>query len=442
MEHVTNTIMLLSAAAAGSLVSAIAEGIVLAIAVSLCLRLLPGIKPAARFIIWTAVLFAVLPLHVLPLIGSGSNTSAPIHTNAFHLDARWSLVIAFIWGILSLIRAAQLIRSAIDLRRIAAGATPIPTEPACSALLRNGRRSAQLCISTDVDRPSVVGFLRPRILLPPALLEKLSPQELEQILLHEMEHLRRRDDWTNLLQKVSLILFPLNPVLNWVERRLCIERELACDDRVLHLTKARKAYATCLTSLAEHSLLRRSATLALGAWEKKSELTRRVHRILRRPEHAMGRTPATLLTGTLIAGLLGGALTLAHTPQLVSFTPSIHTSVQSSAASTALISESVLHTQGFSHPQGFSPTLVKAVMPERQQNALTTKPRRQASQIRQSSQIKAVPKQLKPGPQNLIVLTGWEEVAPQPRLTLTVSDSTGSSYAAVPIGNGWLIIQL
>lgn len=430
MEHVTNTIMLVSAAAAGSLVSAIVEGIVLAIAVSLCLRLLPGIRPAARFIIWTAVLFTVLPLHVLPLIRSGSNTSAPIHSNAFHLDARWSLVIALIWGVLSLIRAAQLIRSAIDLRRIVAGATPIATEPALSALLRSGRRSAQLCISPDVDRPSVVCFFHPRILLPPALLEKLSPQELEQILLHEMEHLRRRDDWTNLLQKVSLILFPLNPVLNWIERRLCIERELACDDRVLHLTTARKAYATCLTNLAEHSLLRRSATLALGAWEERSELAHRVHRILRRPEHTMGRTPATLVTGTLIAGLLGGALTLAHSPQLVSFTPSIHTSVQSSAAPAALISEPVLHTQGF------SPTLVKAVMPERQQSAVTTKPRRQVSQI------KTVRKQPKRRPQNLIVLTGWEEVSPQPRLTLTVSESTGSSFATVPIGDGWLVIQL
>src|ERR1700730_5040294 len=143
MEHVTNTIMVLSAGAAGSLVSAIAEGIVLAIAVSLCLRLLPGIKPAARFIIWAAVLFAVLPLHVLALLRSGSNTSAPIHTNAFRLDARWSLVIAFVWGILSLIRAAQLIRSPIDLRRIAAGAPPITPEPAGSALLRRGCRSAQ-----------------------------------------------------------------------------------------------------------------------------------------------------------------------------------------------------------------------------------------------------------------------------------------------------------
>jgi beta-lactamase regulating signal transducer with metallopeptidase domain len=66
----------------------------------------------------------------------------------------------------------------------------------------------------------VFGFLHPRILIPPALLERLTSPELQQVVLHEMEHLRRRDDWTNLLQKMGLVLFPLNPVLLWVERRL------------------------------------------------------------------------------------------------------------------------------------------------------------------------------------------------------------------------------
>ena len=95
------------------------------------------------------------------------------------------------------------------------------------------RPGAQLCTSDEVARPSVLGFFRPRILVPPALLEALTPQELQQVVLHEMEHLRRGDDWTNLLQKIGLVLFPLNPVLVWVERRLCAERELACDDRVM-----------------------------------------------------------------------------------------------------------------------------------------------------------------------------------------------------------------
>ena len=435
MEHLIHTFELLSASVAGSLINAIGEGIILAAAVSLCLRLLPGIKPAARFVIWIAVLFALLPLHLLPLPTSGSPSSLPAHISPFHLDARWSILILCAWAALSLFRAARLLRSALHLRRIAAAATPVVPPPASSALLQSAPRPAQLCTSEDVDRPSVIGFHHPRILLPSTLLQRLSPQELEQILLHELEHLRRRDDWTNLIQKISLILFPLNPVLNWIERRLCIERELACDDRVLHCTAARKAYAACLTNLAEHSMLRRSLSLALGAWEKQSELARRVHRILRRPEQLMGRTAANIATATVIAGLLGGAITLAHSPQLVSFSPSASPSAPSAiqvGASTAMLSQPVRHTQGL------SPTLVKAVMPNPSQNTVTQAPPKR----HQPAAIKAVRRQSRPRQQNWVVLTSWRVVQASSRPTFTVNESTGSSYAAVPVGNGWLVIQL
>ncbi len=83
-------------------------------------------------------------------------------------------------------------------------------------------------------------------------------------MLHEVGHLRRADDWINLLQKLSLVVFPLNPMLMWIERRLCLERELACDDDVLRLTKAPKAYATCLTNLAERRLEPQSGGVVAG----------------------------------------------------------------------------------------------------------------------------------------------------------------------------------
>src|SRR5262249_46251734 len=151
------------------------------------------------------------------------------------------------------------LRSAFHLRGVSRRAVPMQTPAEIAPLLRAGRRSAQLCISAEVDRPSVAGFFSPRILLPESLLTKLSGVELEQIVLHEMQHLERGDDWTNLAQKLALALFPLNPALLWIERRLCLERELACDDGVLRITSAqragaRKVYATTLANLAEHSL--------------------------------------------------------------------------------------------------------------------------------------------------------------------------------------------
>ena len=161
-------------------------------------------------------------------------------------------------------------------------------------------------------------------------------------------------------RRLALCFFPLNPVLLWVERRLCAERELACDDRVLRSSGARKAYATCLTRLAEYSMLRRSLSLVLGAWERQSELVRRVHRILRRPHESMSGRQATFVTGSLILGVLAGAIVLARSPQLVSFAPL----AQSTAAGSLDTGHAAL-TQMDLREFGGSPSLVKAVMPER-----------------------------------------------------------------------------
>lgn len=439
MEHLTQTILQLSSALSGSLLNAIGEGILLTAAVGICLRLLPGIKPSVRFVIWTAVLFAILPLHLLPFAAGGRPSSPPSHPGFLHLDARWGLAIIALWAIVSMVRSARLLHSAFALRRIARSAQPLSPEPALEEMLRNTARPAQLCTSTEVDRPSVVGFLHPRILLPPALLHRLSPQELEQVLLHEMEHLRRRDDWTNLIQKISLILFPLNPVLRWVERQLCIERELACDDCVLAHAATRKSYAACLTHLAEQSILNRGISLALGAWEKQSELARRVHRILRKPEGRMTPATSNIVTGGLLAGLLGGAVILAHSPMLVSFSPAAAAVVQTSS-DAAIPSQTSRPVPGFSPTP--APTLVKATMPLPERGLLPMNAPRSRRGPTAHTAIKTVHRQSKPKPQNWVVLTGWRVVPISSHSTLAVSESTGSSYAAVSVEGGWLVVQL
>src|SRR5580658_6305651 len=321
MEHLMSILTLFSATAAGSLVGAIWEGTVLAASVALCLHFVKGIPAGVRSILWTAVLLLVVLMHFIPFFGARSSAAHAAPGGMLHVDLRWSLAIVCFWGVFSVVRGSQLISSAMGLRRVAKRATPVAASPVVGELLRTRFRTARLCTSADVDRPSVIGFFAPRVLIPQTLFEKLSASELEQIVMHEMEHLRRADDWTNLLQKVSLVLFPLNPVLLWVERRLCVERELACDDRVLQLTRARKAYASSLVNLAEHSVLRRGASLVLGAWERQSELGQRVRRILRQPEGVMGRRQMKIVTSALVLGMICGAATLAREPQLVSFAP-------------------------------------------------------------------------------------------------------------------------
>jgi beta-lactamase regulating signal transducer with metallopeptidase domain len=438
MNPLIHTISLMSATTAGALFSAIWEGAILAACVALCLRLIPRLSAAARSVVWTNVFLLLALLQVLPSFVEHWAPVNGISHSPFHLAPVWSVAIASIWAMLSLWRCVQLILSAIRIRRLARRATPIHLDAALQTLLDgqaadglNGR-SAELCSSTEVVRPSVFGFFRPRILLPPGLIEKLSALELQQVVLHEMEHLRRGDDWTNLLQKVGLVLFPLNPVLFWVERRLCVERELACDDRVLYSTGARKNYATCLTRLAEFSMLRRNFSLVLGAWERQSELVRRVHRILRRPHEQMSGRQAIILTGSLIVSFSAGAIVLARSPQLISFTPTAQT------AALTLSLPSMDPNQGYRREFAGSPRLVKAVTPEGQPRIPFATNHRRITAAKQNVKRDQVLR----NQQAWVVLTDWEGAEQNPRLVIAVSQDRRSSYAAVAIANGWLIVQI
>ena len=286
------------------------------------------------------------------------------------------------------------------------------------------------------------------------MFERLTTSELEQIVLHEMGHLRRGDDWINLLQKISLVLVPLNPALLWIERRLCFERELACDDAVLRFTKAPKAYATCLTNLAEQRMGRRAAALSLGAWEKQSELVRRVHSILRRSE-GMSRTQAGVVMSLLVLGLVGGAAELSRLPQVVSFSDGaapVHEEAQSFAADSAGYEPVAFHRAAAAVPGvGVAhETLLKASMPvgtaaqiPQHKTQVAAKRRRpvHAASLMRVKQDRAMqqPQQM----ERWVVLTSWEESS-RPRIVLTVSGERvfSSSFAAVPTEGGWLVIQL
>ncbi len=111
-------------------------------------------------------------------------------------------------------------------------------------------------------------------------MQELSPDELNQILLHELAHLRRWDDWTNLAQKIVKALFFFHPAVWWIEKQVSLEREMACDDAVLAETASPRAYAECLAHLAEKTLIQRSLALAQAALGKIRQTSLRVAQIL------------------------------------------------------------------------------------------------------------------------------------------------------------------
>lgn len=341
----------ISTQAASAAVTALWQGALLVCGLALCLRLAPRTSASHRFALWSAAFITLVSLPVLTLVSSiysatlvGAAEASPVAAANpwLRLDERWSVVIAFLWAAVTVVRAAGLGIHALRLRRIWKDASPIELGDVAGdghalqahASAAWGRGTVEICTTTSLQRPSVIGFTKPRILIPDWLFARLTAGELEQIVLHEAEHLRRRDDWTNLLQKICLALFPLNPALAWIERRLCREREMACDDGVISVTHAPRAYAACLASLAERGLERRAEALSLGAWQRRPELAHRVHSILRR-QGALSPIATRVLIGALSVGLVSGAVELSRCPQLVAFVPAAHFDMQTQAVHPA-----------------------------------------------------------------------------------------------------------
>ena len=124
------------------------------------------------------------------------------------------------------------------------------------------RRAVTLLHSNAVDVPTVLGFLKPVILLPMTL-SGLSPEQVEMILAHELAHIRRHDFLVNLLQSVVETLLFYHPAVWWISARIRIEREHCCDDAAIAVGGDALQYARALTRLEE--LRGDAAQLAVAA---------------------------------------------------------------------------------------------------------------------------------------------------------------------------------
>jgi beta-lactamase regulating signal transducer with metallopeptidase domain/ankyrin repeat protein len=173
------------------------------------------------------------------------------------------------------------------------------------------RLPVRLLESAQVDVPTLIGWLRPTILLPATVLTGLTPDQLEAVLAHELAHVRRFDYLFNLLQSlVETILF-YHPAVWWIGRRMREERENCCDDVSLDVVQNRHVYASALALLEE----RRTTPLALTA--TGGSLLRRIRRIAGvdgRRASAAPLVTGLIVLAVLVVGLAWGPLLRAVAP--------------------------------------------------------------------------------------------------------------------------------
>ena len=124
-------------------------------------------------------------------------------------------------------------------------------------------RPVHVLITSLADGPSVVGWLRPVLLLPSATILGLTLEQLEAVLAHEIAHIRRYDYLVNVLQIVAETLLFYHPAVWWASARIRHERELCCDDLAVRSCGDALCYARALTTLEKLRVL--TPNLAMGS---------------------------------------------------------------------------------------------------------------------------------------------------------------------------------
>ena len=328
-----------------SLLHSLWQGAVVAAALWLLLRLVPAAGARFRYnlalgaLIITIAWFGFTVCNQWPsaqqiqarvaepdaaLRGSGIYLVAPsssdrlsldwLHHAAFILDQHFPvLMLAYTAGLmLMLFRMMSSIAYTWRLRRSNVQAPDAMLSQLLHRLQRTLRIdiSVRLLCSARVATPMVIGMLKPVILLPAVMLTRLSTEQLEAILLHELAHIRRQDYLVNLLQTMAEMVLFFNPAVWMISSVIRREREHCCDDMVVAHTADPLHYATALAAVSSYF---NAPATALGATGKSYHLLHRIKRIMTMKNHPLNR-------GRIVAAIL---VMLALTGATIWFTPSL-----------------------------------------------------------------------------------------------------------------------
>lgn len=222
--------------------------------------------------------------------------------------------VVFAWSVVGLAGAERL-------RRLSSPTGDRRLEELCRRLGRSLKVSQEVSIrlSTRIASPVLAGIFRPVILLPPALLSGLAPEQVEMLLLHELAHVRRCDNLVNFVQRTIESALFFHPVVWLVSRWVRQEREHCCDAIVLRRAGDGPLYAETLLAVVQKGLSAKrlgipGIVLAGSAVSPAvpGNLRSRIDHILGRENETMqvSRTlgalaPVVLVAAVVLAGSLG-----------------------------------------------------------------------------------------------------------------------------------------
>lgn len=140
-------------------------------------------------------------------------------------------------------------------------------------------REVRLVVTAAVSEPGVWGVLRPVVVLPEGVAERLDDAELETVFMHELAHVKRWDNLAGSFQRALCCLFWFHPVVWFINRQLLAEREQACDDMVVRRGGSSEVYANGIAKVCRYCLGREAAGFSKVTG---SDLKRRIERLVSR----------------------------------------------------------------------------------------------------------------------------------------------------------------
>jgi len=246
-------------------------------------------------------------------------TLPPVHVTTSPdretLDVALAVFVVF-WAAGVLLLTTRLGIGWWQVRRLHIGACAAPASEWLTMATRIAERLGlsrpiHVIDSDAVDTPTVIGWLRPVVLLPVAVLANLTPGQVQAILAHELAHVRRHDFVVNLLQTIAETVLFYHPAVWWLSSRIRNEREHCCDDIAVEVCGDPVGYAEALTTIASLAHTRMSGAPAdsLAVAATGGSLVHRVRRLLRLPVETDRRGPKAtfVIAATVILIVVVGA---------------------------------------------------------------------------------------------------------------------------------------
>ena len=262
---------------------------------------------AAPIVTYIAITPASAPAN--PFVGTipvssavADSASAPIATlspatRAFHDDVMPWLVLAWFSGATVFwIRLTGSWIVATRMRSMLVRPAPREWQHKLNEIAARIRvsRPVKLIVSAVVQAPTVVGWLRPVILMPVGALTGLPAEHIEALLAHELAHIRRHDYLVNILQSIAEALLFYHPAVWWISSQLRNERELCCDDEAVAFSSDTVTYVRALAGLEAYRPAHFNPALAASG----GSLRERIARLLGQPTR--GASQGSVITGLLI----------------------------------------------------------------------------------------------------------------------------------------------